>query len=110
MMDLQAVIDIHQLTRVEENWQHREAIWNRYNAVLKDFPVATPAEVASDTRHAYHLYKMLIDEQQTGLNRDAFLVLMTQHNIGVGVHYLSIPKHPYYKRPSDGNKKIIPML
>jgi dTDP-4-amino-4,6-dideoxygalactose transaminase len=23
---------------------------------------------------------------------------MTQRNIGVGVHYLSIPEHPYYQR------------
>ena len=22
---------------------------------------------------------------------------MTRHNIGVGVHYLSIPEHPYYR-------------
>jgi dTDP-4-amino-4,6-dideoxygalactose transaminase len=31
---------------------------------------------------------------------------MTRHNIGVGVHYLSIPEHPYYQkifgwRPED---------
>ncbi len=23
---------------------------------------------------------------------------MTAHNIGVGVHYLSIPEHPYYQQ------------
>ena len=31
---------------------------------------------------------------------------MTRHNIGVGVHYLAIPEHPYYRdtfgwRPED---------
>lgn len=106
MMDLQAAIGIHQLARVEQNWQKRKAIWNRYNAAFKDLPIATPGDTASDIRHAYHLYTILIDEQQTGVSRDAFLDLMTKHNIGVGVHYLSIPEHPYYQqtfgwRPED---------
>jgi dTDP-4-amino-4,6-dideoxygalactose transaminase len=38
-----------------------------------------------------------VDEAKTGINRDAFLNAMTAHNIGVGVHYLSIPEHPYYQ-------------
>jgi len=49
-------------------------------------------------RHAYHLYTVLIDEQQAGVSRDAFLDGMTKQNIGVGVHYLSIPEHPYYQQ------------
>ena len=57
-----------------------------------------PAPPAPDTRHAYHLYTLLIDEERTGISRDAFLEAMTRQNIGVGVHYLSIPEHPYYQR------------
>jgi dTDP-4-amino-4,6-dideoxygalactose transaminase len=98
MMDLQAAIGIHQLARVEQNWQKRRAIWNQYNAAFKDLPIALPAEPAPNARHAYHLYTILVDEQQTKINRDAFLDLMTKCNIGVGVHYLSIPEHPYYQR------------
>ncbi len=98
MMDLQAAIGIHQLARVEQNWQKRKLIWNQYNAAFKDLPIATPGDTAPNTRHAYHLYTVLIDEQQTGVSRDAFLDRMTKHNIGVGVHYLSIPEHPYYQQ------------
>jgi dTDP-4-amino-4,6-dideoxygalactose transaminase len=32
------------------------------------------------------------------LPRDRFLEQMTARRIGVGVHYLSIPEHPYYQR------------
>jgi dTDP-4-amino-4,6-dideoxygalactose transaminase len=98
MMDLQAAIGIHQLARVEQNWQKRQAIWNKYNAAFKDLPITIPAETARDTRHAYHLYTILIDEKETGISRDAFLDLMTKNNIGVGVHYMSIPEHPYYRQ------------
>jgi len=61
-------------------------------------PVGLPAPVEPDTRHAYHLYTILIDEKKTGICRDEFLNAMTAHNIGVGVHYLSIPEHPYYQK------------
>ena len=98
MMDLQAAIGIHQLARVESNWVKRQALWRRYNAALETLPISLPADPAPDTRHAYHLYSILIDEAKTGIGRDAFLDAMTAHNIGVGVHYLSIPEHPFYQR------------
>lgn len=106
MMDLQAAIGIHQLKRVEENWLRRQKIWNRYQVAFADLPVVTPSEPEADTRHGYHLYTLLIDEKKCGLTRDQFLDAMTANNIGAGVHYLSIPEHPYYQdrfnwRPED---------
>jgi len=98
MMDLQAAIGIHQLKRVEANWDRRQQIWDMYNKAFADLPLIIPALVEPDTRHAYHLYTMLIDKKKTGFNRDEFLNFMTANNIGVGVHYSSIPEHPYYQK------------
>jgi len=98
MMDLQAAIGIHQLARVETNWQRRQAIWNRYQQAFADLPVTRPVEPEPDTRHGYHLYTLLINKDQTGIERDAFLDAMTALNIGVGVHYLSLPEHPFYQQ------------
>jgi dTDP-4-amino-4,6-dideoxygalactose transaminase len=39
----------------------------------------------------------MVDEKRTGISRDSFLTAMTALKIGVGVHYLSIPEHPYYQ-------------
>jgi len=97
MMDLQAAIGIHQLKRIEPYWERRRDIWQRYNNAFADLPIILPAEAEIQTRHAYHLYTVLIDEQKTGISRDVFLSAMTARNIGVGVHYLSIPEHPYYQ-------------
>jgi dTDP-4-amino-4,6-dideoxygalactose transaminase len=106
MMDLQAAIGIHQLARVESSWQRRREIWTRYDEAFVDLPIGLPAFVEPQTRHAFHLYTILVDEELTGISRDAFLDRMTANNIGVGVHYLSIPEHPYYQnelgwRPED---------
>ncbi len=57
-----------------------------------------PSAPEARTRHAYHLYPILIDAQRTGVSRDRFIETMTAHNIGVGVHYRSIPEHPYYQQ------------
>jgi len=98
MMDIQAALGIHQLKRVEKNWRRRHEIWNRYNEAFRDLSIGTPADPAPNTRHAHHLYTIMVDESRTGIARDAFLDAIQKHNIGVGVHYLSIPEHPFYQK------------
>jgi dTDP-4-amino-4,6-dideoxygalactose transaminase len=39
MMDLQAAIGIHQLSRIEKNWQRRRVIWQMYQQAFADLPV-----------------------------------------------------------------------
>lgn len=104
MMDLQAAIGIHQLRRVEKMWERRREIWYRYNRTFADLPVRTPADPAPDSRHAHHLYTLTL--QDDAVARDEFLIRMTRAGIGVGVHYVSIPEHPFYQsafgwRPED---------
>jgi len=98
MMDLQAAIGLHQLKRVEENWLKRQSIWHTYNKALENLPLTLPADPEPETRHGYHLYTILIDKEKAGITRDEFLEAMHCHNIGTGVHYLSIPEHPYYQK------------
>ncbi len=98
MMDLQAAIGIHQLKRIDAYWRRRREIWQRYNQALGDLPIGLPADPEPRTRHAFHLYTILVDETSTGIRRDDFLNKMASRNIGTGVHYLSLPEHPYYQR------------
>jgi dTDP-4-amino-4,6-dideoxygalactose transaminase len=97
MMDIQAAIGIHQLQRVEANWLRRQQIWNRYNEALATLPVGTPTETDENTRHAFHLYTIMVARWRSGVARDEFLSAIQAQNVGVGVHYLSIPEHPYYQ-------------
>ncbi|MBF0189363.1 MAG: DegT/DnrJ/EryC1/StrS family aminotransferase [Magnetococcales bacterium] len=97
MTDIQAAIGLHQLPRVESWLAQREALWQHYDDAFSALPVTRPGRVAEDCRHGRHLYTLRINEQKTGIDRDSFLNAMEQHRIGVGVHYLSIPEHPYYQ-------------
>ncbi len=98
MMDLQAAIGLQQLKRVDDYWLRRESVWQRYQQAFADLPIMLPADPEPDTRHAYHLYTIRVDEDRTGISRDNFLNAMTGHHIGVGVHYLSVPEFTYYKQ------------
>jgi len=98
MMDIQAAIGIHQLSRVERNWIRRNEIWDRYMEAFADMPVGLPADPEPETRHAYHLFTLMIDKEKAGINRDQFILAMNERNIGTGVHYLSIPDHPFYQK------------
>lgn len=98
MMDLQAAIGIHQLARVQQSWQRREQLWGRYMQAFADLPIDLPAAPESGTRHAYHLFTLMLDEARCGISRDAFLDAMNVRRIGTGVHYLSLPEHPYYQQ------------
>lgn len=96
MTDIHAAIGIHQLERVEKNWNDRLRVWNRYQDDLKDLPITLPHPAPDDSRHGLHLFPILIGGDAP-VSRDAFVNGMTKRGVGVGVHYLSIPEHPYYR-------------
>ena len=108
MMDIQAAMGLHQLKRVERYWKRRKEIWQRYNKAFADLPVGLPADPEPETRHAHHLYTLMIDKEKTGVSRDEFLWAMNEQNIGTGVHYLSIPEYPYYQQTFDWNPEDYP--
>ncbi|MCP3903389.1 MAG: DegT/DnrJ/EryC1/StrS family aminotransferase [Planctomycetes bacterium] len=97
MMDLQAALGLHQLARVERNWQRRLEIWERYQDAFADLPLGRPAAFEPGSRHGLHLYTLLVDERVCVTSRDAFIDAMTRRGIGVGVHYLALPEHPVYR-------------
>jgi len=98
MMDIQAAIGLHQLPRLEKYWNRRKQIWEKYNQAFQNLPVIIPAPVEKGTRHAYHLYTLLLDLDRIEITRDQFLDKMHQRNIGTGVHYIALHLHPFYQK------------
>ncbi len=97
MTDMQAALGIHQLARVDSAQARRRQVWDFYDRAMASLPLTLPAPEEPDTFHARHLYTVLVDEKRAGLTRDRFLQGMTREGIGVGVHYMSVPEHPYYQ-------------
>jgi dTDP-4-amino-4,6-dideoxygalactose transaminase len=97
MMDLQAAIGLHQIARVDHYWQRRLKIWNQYNSAFAGLPVQIPAPFERQTRHALHLYTLLVGEGDESVTRDQLIVELHRRKIGTGVHYRAIPRHPVYR-------------
>jgi dTDP-4-amino-4,6-dideoxygalactose transaminase len=108
MMDMQAAIGIHQLKRVDRYWQRRQDIWKRYNEAFRELPCTLPSDPGPDTKHAYHLYTPLLDIDKIGKTRDWVLSALTAENIGVGVHYVPVHLHPFYRKTFGWNKGDFP--
>lgn len=109
MMDLQAAIGMHQMPRVDRYWQRRQEVWDQYNAAFADLPIGLPAPPEPETRHALHLYTVLIDAPRAGISRDDFIVALHKLNIGTGVHYRQIASHPVYQKRFGWRREDFPV-
>ncbi|MCX5902259.1 MAG: DegT/DnrJ/EryC1/StrS family aminotransferase [Proteobacteria bacterium] len=111
MMDIQAALGIHQLKRLEAGLARREKIWKRYDEAFKDLPLVTPAPPEKNTRHARHLYTILVKLEDVKADRDTIQQALHEENIGTGIHYISLHLHEYYRerygfKPDDFPKAL----
>jgi dTDP-4-amino-4,6-dideoxygalactose transaminase len=96
LTDLQAALGIHQLPQLDTWIEQRAAVWDRYNELLAGLPLVLPADPEPSTKHARHLYTVLV-EPDAPLGRDELLGHLTRQKIGVGIHYRGVHLHPYYR-------------
>lgn len=96
MTDLQAALGLHQLPRLDGWIDRRAQLWERYDQLLAGLPLSLPAPPEPGTRHARHLYQVLLDHSAP-LRRDELLNALHERRIGSGVHYRAVHLHPYYR-------------
>ena len=101
MTDFQAALGISQLDRIDGIIKKRAAIAASYSRELGKISEVTVPFTREDSKSAWHLYPILLDE---GINRDIFYEMMREMNIGVNVHYMPVYRHSYYRE----NFKIEP--
>ncbi len=105
MTDVQAALGLHQLPRLDDWIELRREQWERYDELLAGLPLETPPTPEPGTKHARHLYQVLLDPDAR-LERDELLSALSERNIGTGVHYRGVHLHPFYRdkyglRPED---------
>lgn len=107
MMDIQAALGLHQLTRLESFLAERARLAARYDEALQDVVgLILPQRVSYPVRHAWHLYTPLVDADRLSISRDRFMEELKKRNIGSGLHYTAAHEFSYYAdrfgwRPED---------
>jgi len=98
MTDLAAALGLPQLAKVEEHWRQRKQLWAQYNKQLGDLPLVLPPATEPDSCHACHLYTLLLKREEMRVGRAEIVAALEAENIGVGIHYLPVHQHPYYRK------------
>jgi dTDP-4-amino-4,6-dideoxygalactose transaminase len=105
MMDIQAALGIHQLAKLEGFIQRREENARAYDAALKDIPGVEVPVVKPYTRHARHLYPLLLPPS---MDRDAFIERLKAYNIGSSVLFIPLHYHSLYRRELEYREGAFP--
>lgn len=109
MTDIQASLGIHQLARVEKNALIRQKYWKMYNDAFSGMPeLIRPKEEEKDTRHARHLYAILLKLENMKITRDEFVDKLIKLNIGSGVHFNPVHLYDYYRKTYGFKKGDFP--
>jgi dTDP-4-amino-4,6-dideoxygalactose transaminase len=83
MTDIAAAIGIVQLKKIEKFNEKRIANANYLTKELKSIEgIITPKQL-NNTKHVYHQYTIKV----TRGNRDEWVKLLNEHEIGTGIHY-----------------------
>lgn len=96
--DIQSAIGIEQLRRQEEFRNIRESHARFYDERFADVEeVELPAK-SHENRHSWHLYVLKLNLQTLAMSRDDFIESLRERGVGASVHFIPIPKHPYYSQ------------
>jgi len=108
MFDLQAALGLCQLKKVEKFWQRRKQIVERYNQAFSDVPALKLLTCAPEHKPAHHLYVLVIKTELLNADRDQIMNALQAEGIGIGIHFRSVPEHPYYRQKYGYKKGSLP--
>jgi dTDP-4-amino-4,6-dideoxygalactose transaminase/lipopolysaccharide/colanic/teichoic acid biosynthesis glycosyltransferase len=106
LTDMQAALGLHQLRKLPGFHARRRRIVERYNAAFHSYAELREPTERNDVDHAWHLYVLRLDLEQSELTRSQFISELHDRNIGCSVHFIPIHLHVYYRdkyryRPED---------
>jgi UDP-4-amino-4,6-dideoxy-N-acetyl-beta-L-altrosamine transaminase len=95
--DILCALGISQLKKLEKFWKRRCELAQTYDRLLAPLaPLIRPASRNSGS-HGWHLYAVLIDFPNLGIERAEFMRALYAKGIGSQVHYIPVYKQPYYR-------------
>lgn len=97
LSDLQCALGSAQLTRLSDWVARRRAIAAHYAAAFADEAALELPSVRPGRDSAWHLYVVRLRLERLTVDRHQVFKALRAENIGVNVHYIPVPWHPYYR-------------
>jgi UDP-4-amino-4-deoxy-L-arabinose-oxoglutarate aminotransferase len=96
--DMNAVLGLGQLERLEQMNRQRATLARRYLELLDGVDGVSPLGLPEhDMTHVWHLFIVRIDSERAGIGRDDFMTQMKNRGIGTGLHFRAAHLHKYYR-------------
>lgn len=97
LTDFQCALGISQLKKLPVWLARRRQIAARYTEAFAALPEIEPPAVLPDRESAWHLYVIRLNLKRLRAGRKEVFKALRAENIGVNVHYIPVPWHPYYQ-------------
>jgi UDP-4-amino-4,6-dideoxy-N-acetyl-beta-L-altrosamine transaminase len=97
LTDIQAALGTSQMQRLEKFLVRRRFLAQRYNKLLKDFPITLPWQ-HPDTNSSWHLYVIRLQLEKIQKTRQQVFEELREAQIGVNLHYIPVHTQPYYQK------------
>jgi UDP-4-amino-4,6-dideoxy-N-acetyl-beta-L-altrosamine transaminase len=96
MTELQAVLGLSQLKRLDSFVEKRHSIARRYDNELRGLPIETPWQ-HPDNYSAYHLYSICIKQEKSTTTQRHVYDALQSSDINCNLHYIPVYRQPYYE-------------
>jgi len=97
LTDIQSALGLSQLRRLRSSVERRSAIAARYTRAFAALSAIETPTVLDDRTSAWHLYVIRLRLERLSAGRADVFKALRAENIGVNVHYIPVPWHPYYQ-------------
>ncbi len=98
LTDVAAAVGIGQLKRLDAFNARRRELASHYLARLESRLDPDMLPAPGDEGHSWHMFAVLLPLAQLGYSRDEFIARMKARDIGIGIHYPSLPGLTYYRQ------------
>jgi perosamine synthetase len=98
LTDVQCALGLSQLKKLDSWLARRRVVAARYNTAFSTLPDLTAPIIHPDCDPAWHLYVIRLNLERLRVGRAEVFRALLAENIGVNVHYIPVPWHPYYRQ------------
>jgi len=99
LSDVNCALALSQVRKLDRFVARRAALAARYEAALAPLaPLVRPVPRTRADRVGWHLMAVLVDFEALGTDRASVMRRLAARGIGTQVHYVPVPRQPYYRR------------
>lgn len=109
MLDIQAALGLHQLTKLNRFIDKRTQLAAQYAKLLEGVDFVEPIGLVDySIKHAWHIYVVKLNLSALKMSRNEFIGKLKLHNIGAGVHFEAVHMLSYYRKKYAYTADVLP--